>query len=495
MRELLDIPTQRRLKILEHLDEASGWISSNELAQENKASLRTISNDVSYLKEAWYPQFKIETSKKNGVRLKRQANTHMKILYRHIYENSDAFKLLEAIFFDTTLSIEKWGERLFISESSLYRIINEMSQSLESFGLSLEKKPCRIIGNLETNVRFFYTRFFKEKYLICDWPFEASRDISISFCQDLLHLSDTKVSEELLIQLSHLVNISLIRSSQGFFIKTKLSTEQSNMANRIRQDEQLTPKLNELLLTYNLKNETKEIEQLVYTFASFLTYWLPDEQIDFSVEHDIQQFLADIQETFNLKLPAAIFERLINKIEHFYLFYQIYPYQNYLIFDDYRQSALNIKIEFPILNRVIETLLKQMEETTDFPWYQLFHTKILFTLVTQWNHLTEQIDAQKKKVELLILTDLGENHGLYLTQQIKKNFRDKVLLHYYADPVTLLNLDSQEKFSKYDIVVTTFFTEFIPQDKLLIIDNIPSNRDWRTIRQVVNQEYQIKRKN
>ncbi|MGY3749787.1 HTH domain-containing protein [Vagococcus acidifermentans] len=64
MRELLDSSTQRRLSILETLNEHGGWISSNELAKRNSASLRTINSDVNYLKDHWYPHLLIETSKK-----------------------------------------------------------------------------------------------------------------------------------------------------------------------------------------------------------------------------------------------------------------------------------------------------------------------------------------------------------------------------------------------------------------------------------------------
>ena len=84
MRELLDTPTQRRLKIIELLNEASDWISSNDLATKNNASLRTINNDVSYLKDNWSPNLLIETSKKSGVRLKTQPSSHVEMVYRHV---------------------------------------------------------------------------------------------------------------------------------------------------------------------------------------------------------------------------------------------------------------------------------------------------------------------------------------------------------------------------------------------------------------------------
>lgn len=99
MRPLLDIPTQRRLNILEQLNEADTWVSSNQLATLNNASLRTIHNDINFLKETYTPYLTIETSKKNGVRLLFHSCSHLKMVYQDIYKQSDAFSLIESVFF------------------------------------------------------------------------------------------------------------------------------------------------------------------------------------------------------------------------------------------------------------------------------------------------------------------------------------------------------------------------------------------------------------
>jgi len=160
MRELLDSATKRRLNILEQLNRAANWISSTELAQLNQASLRTINNDLNYLKQHWAAYFKIETSKKNGVRLVTPQSSHVQIVYNAVFQRSDSFSLLENIFFDPNRNLEDWEESMFISESSLYRIANQLADSLERYDLTIQKRPCQLTNHKELYVRYFYTTFF-----------------------------------------------------------------------------------------------------------------------------------------------------------------------------------------------------------------------------------------------------------------------------------------------------------------------------------------------
>ena len=98
MRSLLDTTTQRRLHIIEILNKHSDWISSNELANLNNASLRTINNDIQYLKENWAPHLIIETSKKMAFGLARSAASHIQMVYHYVLEQSELFQFLEKVF-------------------------------------------------------------------------------------------------------------------------------------------------------------------------------------------------------------------------------------------------------------------------------------------------------------------------------------------------------------------------------------------------------------
>ncbi|MDT2814124.1 helix-turn-helix domain containing protein [Vagococcus carniphilus] len=489
MRKLLDTPTQRRLKILEHLNEVSDWISSNELAKENNASLRTINNDVSYLKENWYPHLIIETSKKNGVRLRTQPSSHVQMVYRYVLKTSEAFRLLESMFFDTTLSIEKWGEKLYISESSLYRITGSMSKCLKNYGLILEKKPCRIVGKSEFYARFFYTSFFREAYNMTEWPFPTNKRESIAFIEKMLNLLGFKLDDHQINQINVMFNVTLIRQSQGFFLEEdkifgtldpkifKLFSEHSNLLDPIAQQ-------------YKIKVTDKMIHDLVLTIFLHNNNWKSDEE-KLLITKEINNFIKTLRNVFDLKLSNSVSDKMESKMKHLYLYHQLYPFRNFVIFDQYLYDGMVIKERFPMLNKVVEHGLGEMEKNTNFPWKTSFHYVILYWIMMKWGDLPTILESKKEKAKILIMSNLGLEHSEFLTKQIKSNFEAKIEISKYEGRILFLDEVPNSAFKEYDLLITNFNTDLLPNDKLVVVDDIPSNANWGTIRRSIDNIHKI----
>lgn len=484
VRKLLDTPTQRRLKILEHLNEVSDWISSNELAKENNASLRTINNDVSYLKENWYPHLLIETSKKNGVRLKTQPSSHVEIVYSHVLKNSESFRLLESMFFDTTLSIEKWGEKLYISESSLYRITSTMSKSLQKYGLILEKKPCRIVGKSEFFVRFFYTSFFREAYNITEWPFPINKLESVTYIETVLNSLGLNLDDHQIHQINYLFNVCLIRQSQGFFIEgiRKESIDSSVFEAFYKHKKEL-----ELIATqYKLKVTDQVIDDLILTLFYHRNNWESEEE-KLLIRKEISTFIKILRNVFDITLSNSISEKIESTMEHLYLYHKLYPYRNYVIFDQYFYDGTVIKDHFPTLNKVIEHALTQMEKNTKFPWKSTYHYVILYWVMIKWNDLPTILENKKAKAKILVLSNLGSDHCDFLTKLIQRNFHSKIEISSYQGRILFLDQEPIKTFDDYDMLITNFNTDLLPIEKLVVVDDIPSNTDWGIIRQSINK--------
>ena len=482
MRELLDTPTQRRLHILEQLNEVSNWISSNELAKSNNASLRTINNDVSYLKENWYPHLLIETSKKNGVRLQTQPSSHIEVVYRYVLKNSEAFRLIESVFFDTTLSIEKWGEKLFISESSLYRITGDVSKSLKKYGLTLEKKPCRVIGKDEFFVRFFYTNYFFEAYQINEWPFPSDKKKTIQFVKDIVEYFNEEVSEKDLLLISYLLCISLTRQSQEFFIegydKNIFTKEMYHSLNRNAND------LANIAKDYGLLINDQLIYDLMFSLYYHLINWHSEEEY-LHVTKEIKHLMKNIRNVFDFTLTNQLSDKIENSMKHTYLKHTIYPYPNYIIFNKKFYNAIAIKKLFPTI---------KLEKSTDFPWYTDYFYEVLCTIMIQWTDLPTLLENKKQKAKILVMSSLGYDHSDFLSKMIQKNFVNKAIIEAYTQSVIFIDDIPKEYFQSYDIIISTFDSEILPQDKLVVIDDIPSNSDWGTIRRAINNTHQLDEK-
>lgn len=488
MRELLDTPTQRRLKILEQLNEVSDWISSNELASANDASLRTINNDVSFLKENWSPLLLIETSKKNGVRLRTQPSSHVEIVYRHVLKNSEAFRLLESMFFDTTLSIERWGEKLYISESSLYRITSAMSESLAKYGLQLEKKPCRVTGENEFYVRCFYTSFFREAYSITEWPFPVNKKDSVLFLREIAKSSNYEIDDAQLVHMNYIFNVCLIRQSQGFYNIVDVPDElSSNIKADILKHK---PALEKIAYQYKLKVDDKMLNDLFFTIFYHQNSWQNQEEQLF-VSKEINHFIKTVRAFFDITLSNNIADKIEGTMKHLYLYHRLYPFRNHIIFDDYLYSGSAIKKDYPTFNTVVEKGLKELEKNTDFPWESTYHNVILYWLMVKWENLPAILNEKREKAKILVISDLGKEHGLFLSKMILSNFKAKATTEHFQNSIIFLEEEDPEIFEAYDIIVTNFNTDLLPKEKLVVLDDIPSSGDWGVLRKAINGIHKV----
>lgn len=484
LRELLDSSTQRRLSILETLNEHGGWISSNELAKRNSASLRTINSDVNYLKDHWYPHLLIETSKKNGIRLQTQPSSHVGLVYNYIMKHSEAFQFLEEVFFNPTLSIERWGEKLFISESSLYRITNQMARSLGRYGLTLLKKPCNISGDNEAYVRFFYANYFFEKCGMMEWPFAIEKKLVFNYVKQVL--TDRNIftnDESKIMYFCYLVSVSLVRISQNFLLTTDTLPEDdcSTKQEILEQNNYLDP----MLAVYAIGKNESVMKDLSFFSFFYEGIWDSDEEKHI-VEQEIHTLIKSVRDAFDIKLTHLDLYTIETNLAYLYTHRKVYPFADFILFDKFLYNGKAIRHNYPDLAHVVYQSLKKIQKNTKFPWYSDYRDEVLYLLMTKWQDMPNILDNRKEKARLLVLSDLGIDHERLLVKLIKKNFDSKIHISSYTNSVIFLDETSETDFQHYDILVTTFIANTLPEEKIVVVDDIPSDQDWGNLRKAIN---------
>lgn len=95
MRELLDIPSQRIIRILEILIENEDWTTFAKLGTEINTSERTVAKDIAMLKEKWTQHLNIAVSKKNGVKLQNQNIAGIGLVFTDIFNDSVALQWIK----------------------------------------------------------------------------------------------------------------------------------------------------------------------------------------------------------------------------------------------------------------------------------------------------------------------------------------------------------------------------------------------------------------
>lgn len=82
----------------------------------------------------------------DGLTLQLPSNSGLDYFKRRLYDQSVGFDLLELIFFDETLTHKEISEKLFISVSSVKRLITKVRAALILYGIDLGTKPFEIVG-------------------------------------------------------------------------------------------------------------------------------------------------------------------------------------------------------------------------------------------------------------------------------------------------------------------------------------------------------------
>lgn len=485
MRELLDSTSKRRLLILERLSHSEKWISSQELADLCQASLRTINNDIHYLRENWSPTLLIETSKKNGVRLITPSTSQFHHIYTQTLKKSDTFRFIEEIFYEPTQSLDYWVEKLFISESSLYRISNQINRSLMRSNIRFSKRPCCLTSKNESDVRYFYTTYFTELYSMVDWPFALDAKKTLDFIECYLQAKNFPADDLELQSFSFLLAISAIRFQQGFFeVATEPAVSPSELPDALIFD-QVKEQLAEILEPLGITNLEAFWIDINHTY-----YFSPLNcpPADLAAIHAVMQsFIQYIQAVLDLTIQPRDYQNLTSILTQIYLYDRKHPYPHYLLFNTYSYNARTIQSQFPIFTGVIDTGLEALGKALDFPQIDRYRSNFYCWLFFRWHDLPCQIDQLKKRCRTLILSNLGHDHAALLASLVRRNFGDKVEVVSSNKNSLFFDHEDVQFAEEFDTVIANFEIPTLASTKLLVFDDIPSNRNWGALRVQIQQ--------
>ncbi|WP_375180416.1 helix-turn-helix domain-containing protein [Enterococcus rotai] len=113
MERLLSPSMHRRVLLLNLLNGPNSWITSDYLAESIDCSKKTIMLDCQYIEDRWPDYLTIETSRKHGIRLIASPHRSIHDIYIEIIQESNAFSLLESIFFEPMQPAVYWEKNYF----------------------------------------------------------------------------------------------------------------------------------------------------------------------------------------------------------------------------------------------------------------------------------------------------------------------------------------------------------------------------------------------
>ncbi|WP_238339031.1 helix-turn-helix domain-containing protein [Carnobacterium maltaromaticum] len=170
MQSILNSIDSRQISFIEVLFFQDDWITLGTIAEKLDCSEKILRSNINIINNIYAP-FQITTSVKRGIRILYPENYNLDFVYSVTLGNSYEFNFLELVFFNESLKKGEMVESLFISPSSLNRIVKKCTAFFSQFGIEIRTSPYQMVGD-ELKIQNFYVHYFLEKYLLDSSPFE-----------------------------------------------------------------------------------------------------------------------------------------------------------------------------------------------------------------------------------------------------------------------------------------------------------------------------------
>ncbi len=161
MRRILSPQDSRILHLVEFLYDKDE-LFMRDLGDELNVSFKTLKRDIEYARLILYP-IDIKVSGNKGVKLVIPSNYSITYLYTGLLSASLEFRFLEKIFLCETYTVDELAEELFISSSSLRRMVGRMNEIMQEEEMEINLNPVQIIGN-ELRIYNFFLHYVVERY-------------------------------------------------------------------------------------------------------------------------------------------------------------------------------------------------------------------------------------------------------------------------------------------------------------------------------------------
>ncbi|MDO6662265.1 helix-turn-helix domain-containing protein [Bacillus thuringiensis] len=326
MRSILNKNLLRNLNTLEFLYENSDWITIGHIAKSLRCSEKILKQDIKLINGEFSP-LKIETSRK-GIKLTYPSNYSAEFIYQKILSLSPEFSFIERIFFKENYTIETLAEELFVSVSTLRRIIIKLKRYFKKIkiNITINTNPCQIVGS-EVTIRNFIIHFFYEKYGAIKSPFPT---IQVKVLDQILLFTSKKNNIELnfpdLTRLRYWVMVGIVRLKNNHFLDMTESLPE-NIDSSILDNKTLCI-LFKKFFGFELTREV--IYQLGYVFLN-KHFALNYEQLELMIQNkttnawiivpQLKKFLSSISSKLNIPIQneEKILLELYNTIFVIYL--------------------------------------------------------------------------------------------------------------------------------------------------------------------------------
>jgi len=493
LKNLLRSSERRRLEIAEILFDQADWMTLEELAKQVDSSKRILKYDFVSFEET-FDDFAIETSHK-GVRLVFQQNKGLKTLYNNVLEQSMPFKLLEMIFFKEDYTAFELADDLFISPSTLYRLIDHINEVTATYGFQVQTNPCHIVGS-EEKIRHFFIKYFYEKYTRLEWPYDRLDHVALdNFLNFFIEFTQEKIDFAYYNIFKLVAIVSLVRYKNGHLIDTeKLDINFPELIPDLRSH---ADSFKYFETSLHVTVDHAFINQILTPFV-VSSYSMNHKKLIGKMKQNekilneanfLKQLLKQLSKDNDIPLLNG--EEIILGIQNAASFENYDPRSGYVLYNRNKHFADFIKKDFPEFYKQLYEGLTDYRKLVGLPINETDLNYMFYVLFIYWEKLLLELRKKYDKIKILIISNRHTSHSQLLQDFIAYEFKEHLTIDIYDDQ--LLTTQILEELN-YDFIVANFPLPQLHSKNSICIENIPTYNDITKIQSEIN-EISLKRLN
>ncbi len=475
MRGLLDLPTQRLIKLVETLASEDRWFPIPELVERVDSSYRSVADDLTTLKKRWGDKLQLESARSLGVRMHNQNMNSIGLVFMDLFNESVPLKWLREIFAHPKQTIEFYEDRLFTSKSTLRRHLPRINQFLANYQMKIHnvKNHYEVRGRNEAFLRDFFATFLLELNGIDLQSFDLGLDITVLFklvYQDLAQKLDplkfqwVQNDDVVLVYQVMYFLISLIRENQGYHIRSSYDIQD-------RLDEESFEYLKQFFPALR-RSHCRPIYEYMHKMYEG---WDSKEEQD-RVQRASENYTNHILEETGLQVDDDLHYLLCFVPTNVYLKGKTRPYKTSSLFDRTQNFAVALKKANPALYQILD------ESASQFFIDAGLKTDFMNDSVTFWLCLTcPTLYQYSRPKTALLLSGLGRAHASFLVEVLENFYNRDNFTNIRVAVGNIPEVMAEATYNDYDFIITTIPNMDFPGKKVYLIPDYPDINDLNAI--------------
>ncbi|MED1407268.1 helix-turn-helix domain-containing protein, partial [Bacillus mycoides] len=442
-------------------------------------SSKTIRKDISIINDSLSSNSTICSIKGQGVRLFLAPDQSITEIISKFFKRSLTFLTFQQLLEHNFNTIASLADKLYIPLSSMNKVLSKVEARVEKFGLSLTKRPLRIVGD-EVQILLMFSDLYLEASVGEEWPFteynKDTFDSYISYIEEklgiTLFISDRR-------KLIFFMAIFLKRKKQGYNLNLNKKIIECNVASlyyikafetneKIPYREEILQTIEEKVLfiivlkisryKINDQEKSKQEELLHYKEGKIRSY--------LSIAHFIQ--LLEQEVGIKLKDDDEFIYGMINYCRRF--FYKLLLKSN--LKRPMKSTTTYIKEKHNTTFCLVEKAFSLWGKTHSLNYIPEEEiAKVTMRIIAK------QVEEHLEHKRALLITDQGLSWKSYMKSVLMRQFGQKLKIE---DEVYGADLEESIQHMDIDFIVTTvpFSIEKIP---LICVSTILQERDLKEI--------------